>query len=105
MRFDTEKTVIKEDGLKIEYGLIHGNNRGCHHVVITKAGAGGSYIGYEEKYLKIARRHRDSHGCTVLCLSNYASDSFEHGDVTVIRELLAGVVGDRTVETDVHKSS
>jgi hypothetical protein len=27
MRFDTEKTAIKEDGLKIEYGLIRGNNR------------------------------------------------------------------------------
>ena len=94
MRFDIEKTVIKEDGLKIEYGLIHGNNRGCHRVVIIKAGAGGSYIGYEEKYLKIARRLRDTRGCTVLCLSNYASDSFERGDVTVIRELLAGMGGE-----------
>ena len=90
MVFDTEKTVIKEDGLKIEYGLIHGNNR----VVIIKAGAGGSYIGYEEKYLKIARRLYDTHGCTVLCLSNYASDSFERGDVAVIRELLAGMGGE-----------
>ena len=90
MRFDIEKTVIKEDGLKIEYGLIHGNNRG----VIIKAGAGGSYIGYEEKYLKIARRLRDTYGCTVLCLSNYASDSFVRGDVAVIRELLAGMGGE-----------
>ena len=90
MRFDIEKTVIKEDGLKIEYGLIHGNNR----VVIIKAGAGGSYIGYEEKYLKMAQLLHDTHGCTVLCLSNYASDSFERGDVAVIRELLAGLVGE-----------
>ena len=90
MIFDTEKTAVIEDGLKIGYGLIHGNDR----IVIIKAGAGGSYIGYEEKYLKIARRLRDTHGCTVLCLSNYASDSFERGDVAVIRELLAGMGGE-----------
>ena len=90
MRFDTEKTAVREDGLKIGYGLIHGNDR----IVIIKAGAGGSYIGYEEKYLKIARRLRDTHGCTVLCLSNYASDSFERGDAAVIRELLAGMGGE-----------
>lgn len=85
MRFDVEKTVTKEDRLKIEYGLIHGNDR----IVIIKAGAGGSYIGYEEKYLKMARLLHDTYGCTVLCLSNYANDSFEHGDMAVIRELIA----------------
>ena len=94
MAFDLTNTVVRPDGLKAEYGLIRGNNRGCHRVVIIKAGAGGSYIGYEEKYLKIARRLRDTHGCTVLCLSNYASDSFERGDVAVIRELLAGLDGE-----------
>ena len=94
MAFDLTNTVVRPDGLKTEYGLIHGNNRGCHRVVIIKAGAGGSYIGYEEKYLKIARWLYETHGCTVLCLSNYASDSFERGDVTVIRELLAGMGGE-----------
>ena len=90
MIFDTEKTVIKEDGLKIGYGLIHGNDR----VVIVKAGAGGSYTGYEEKYLRIAHRLREAHGCTVLCLSNYANDSFERGDAAVIRELIADMGGE-----------
>lgn len=85
MRFDVEKTVTKEDRLKIEYGHIHGNNR----IVIIKAGAGGNHIGYEEKYLKMARLLHDTYGCTVLCLSNYANDSFEHGDMAVIRELIA----------------
>ena len=94
MIFDTEKTAVREDGLKIEFGLIYGNNRGCHRVIIIKAGAGGSYIGYEEKYLKIARRLHDTHGCTVLCLSNYASDSFERGDIAVIRELIAEMGGE-----------
>ncbi len=90
MTFDTEKTVVKEDGLTIEYGLMHGNNR----IVIIKAGAGGSYTGYEEKYLRIAHRLREAHGCTVLCLSNYANDSFERGDVAVIRELIAEMGGE-----------
>ena len=90
MRFDVEKTVTKEDGLKIGYGLIHGNNR----IVIIKAGAGGDHIGYEEKYLKMARLLRDTYGCTVLCLSNQANDSFERGDVAVIRELIAEMGGE-----------
>ena len=90
MTFDAEKTVVQEDGLTIEYGLMHGNNR----IVIIKAGAGGSYTGYEEKYLRIAHRLREAHGCTVLCLSNYANDSFERGDVAVIRELIAEMGGE-----------
>ena len=90
MIFDTEKTVIKEDRLKIEYGLIHGNSR----IVIIKAGAGGNYIGAEEKYLKMARLLHDTCGCTVLCLSNYANDSFERGDAAVIRELIADMGGE-----------
>lgn len=90
MIFDTEKTVIREEGLKIEYGLIYGNKR----VVIVKAGAGGCHIGYEEKYLKIARLLHDTHSCTVLSLSNYANDSFERGDAAVIRELIAEMGGE-----------
>lgn len=90
MIFDTEKTVIKEDGLKIEYGLMHGNDR----VVIVKAGAGGNYIGADEKYLKMSRLLHDAYGCTVLCLSNYANDAFERGDVAVIRELIADMGGE-----------
>lgn len=90
MIFDTEKTAVREDGLQIGYGLIHGNDR----IVIIKAGAGGSYTGFEEKYLRIAHRLREAHGCTVLCLSNYANDSFERGDVAVIRELIAEMGGE-----------
>ncbi len=89
MIFDTEKTAVREDGLKIGYGLIHGNSR----IVIIKAGAGGNYIGADEKYLKMARLLHDTYGCTVLCLSNYANDSFERGDVAVIRELMAEMGG------------
>ena len=90
MIFDTEKTAVIEDGLKIGYGLIHGNDR----IVIIKAGAGGNCIGAEEKYLKMARFLHDTYDCTVLCLSNYANDSFERGDVAVIRELIAEMGGE-----------
>ena len=90
MRFDVEKTVTKEDRLKIGCGLMHGNDR----IVIIKAGAGGDYIGSEEKYLKMARLLRDTYGCTVLSLSNYANDSFERGDAAVIRELIAEMGGE-----------
>lgn len=90
MTFDTERTVVKEDGLTTEYGLMHGNDR----IVIIKAGAGGSYTGFEEKYLRIARRLHDAYGCTVLCLSNHANDSFERGDAAVIRELIAEMGGE-----------
>lgn len=90
MIFDTEKTAVIEDGLKIGYGLIHGNDR----IVIIKAGAGGNCIGAEEKYLKMARLLHDTHGCTVLCLSNYASDSFARGDVAVIQALIAEMGGE-----------
>lgn len=87
-KFDIEKTVTKEDGYRIEYGLIHGS-RCSNRWVIIKAGAGGNYIGHEEKYLRVARLLHDTYGCSVLCLSNYANDSFEHGDMAVIRELIA----------------
>ena len=40
MIFDTEKTAVIEDGLKIGYGLIHGNNR----IVIIKAGAAATVL-------------------------------------------------------------
>ena len=90
MIFDTEKTIIREDGLRIEYGLIHGNDR----IVVIKAGAGGNYIGSEEKYLKMARLFHDTYGCTVLCLSNHANDSFERGDAAVIWELIADMGGE-----------
>jgi hypothetical protein len=90
MKFDLENTVTQEDGLKDEYGLIYGNNR----IVIIKAGAGGSYIGHEEKYLKMARMLHATHGCTVICLSNYAAESFERADGAVIRDVLSKTKGE-----------
>ena len=90
MKFDLENIVTREGGLKAEYGLIYGN----HHVVIIKAGAGGSYVGYEEKYLKIAWKLHEAHGCTVVCLSNFSNTSFEDVDVHVIREVISKIKGE-----------
>lgn len=54
------------DGNVVEYGCISGSNK----IVYVKAGMGGSYLGYEEKYLKIAKRLHDNYNCSVICVSN-----------------------------------
>lgn len=90
MKFDQTRTVVQPDGLRVEYGIINGNNQ----VVIIKAGAGGSYMGHEDKYLKMAAMLHETSGCSVICLSNYEMDSFERGDLAVIRDFLAGKDGE-----------
>ena len=54
------------DGEKVEYEIIFGNE----NIVFIKAGAGGSAGGYENKYLKMARRVHERIGATVICASN-----------------------------------
>ena len=54
------------NGNEVEYGFISGDNR----VVYIKSGMGGSYLGYEDKYLKIADRLHERCGCSVICVSN-----------------------------------
>lgn len=63
--FDCTYKIIC-DGNEVEYGCIVGNNK----IVYIKAGMGGSYLGYEDKYLKIANRLHDKYGCSVICVSN-----------------------------------
>ena len=65
MNFDELYRIGPENDC-IEYGCIVGSNR----IVYIKVGMGGSYIGYEEKYLKMARRLNDNYGCSVICVSN-----------------------------------
>lgn len=50
----------------VRYGIKYGGDR----VVFIKAGLGGGIPGYEGKYLKIADRLNEKHGCTVICASN-----------------------------------
>ena len=64
--FDQTYNFIYE-GNKVEYGCVLGSNT----IVYIKAGRGGSYHGYEDKYLKIAHRLHDQYGgCSVICVSN-----------------------------------
>lgn len=90
MKFDQTQTVVQPDGLKVEYGIINGNSK----VIIIKAGAGGSYMGHEDKYLKMAAMLHEANGCSVICLSNYEMDSFERADLGVIRDFLARIDGE-----------
>ncbi len=50
----------------IEFGVVLGNEK----IVFIKAGLGGNYMGYDEKYLKIARRLNEKYGCSVISVSN-----------------------------------
>lgn len=54
------------DGEEVEYEIIFGNEK----IVFIKAGASGSVRGYDNKYLKMARRIHDRIGATVICASN-----------------------------------
>ena len=90
MGFDLENALTRSDGLKVEFGIIYGNES----VVIIKAGAGGTHKGHEDKYLRLAQMLHKSEGCTVICLSNYAPDSFDLADVFVIRGLLSEIEGE-----------
>ena len=57
---------IEYEGQIVDFGYIKGNNK----IVYIKAGMGGNYLGYENKYLKIARKLNVKHGCSVICVSN-----------------------------------
>ena len=65
MNFDTV-SEIEHEGQIVDYGYIKGNSK----IVYIKAGMGGNYLGYENKYLRIARKLNEKHGCSVICVSN-----------------------------------
>lgn len=85
MGFDEIISESYPDGTALEFGIIYGNDS----VVIIKSGTGGSFHGYEDKYLKMARLLNDIYGCTVLCTSNVDKASFEKYDVTVIQNIIS----------------
>ena len=57
---------LEFEGNIVEGGCMVGNNK----IVYIKSGMGGSYLGYEDKYLKIANLLHDKYGCSVICVSN-----------------------------------
>lgn len=66
MNFDFELHRNYKDVAIIDYGIIKGNN----NILLIKAGQDGSMRGYEDKYLKIAKRINEEYGSTVICSSN-----------------------------------
>ena len=65
---DFDKIIHKiADGEQVDYGFVFGDNK----MVFIKAGAGGGITGYQNKYLRMARRVHERLGATVICSSNY----------------------------------
>lgn len=71
MNYDT---ILQNNN--VYYGVINGNNK----IVFIKSGLGGDYLGYENKYLKIALRLKERHGCSVIVASN-PNDGIKHIDI------------------------
>lgn len=85
MKMDNSK---RSQSYGIEYGFVKDNNK----VVCIKAGRGGSYIGYENKYERIAERLNRRCGCTVISISNPIGNTYSlTADVQIINECLAEV--------------
>ena len=77
---DFDEVIKKEE---IEYGIVRGNE----NIVFLKAGAGGSFRGYGDKYLKMAITLHERDGATVICASNPSDAlSLKHDEAT-LREL------------------
>lgn len=66
LKFDKEIHSIFEDIAIIDYGIVEGNNI----IVFIKAGQNGSLYGYQNKYIKMAKRLNKKYGCSVICSSN-----------------------------------
>lgn len=66
LKFDKEIHSKFEDIAIIDYGIIEGNNI----IVFIKAGQNGSLYGYQNKYIKMAKRLNQKYGCSVICSSN-----------------------------------
>ena len=66
LKFDKIVKSSLEDITVIEYGIIEGNNT----IVFIKSGQNGSIYGYNNKYIKMAKRLNKKYKCTVICSSN-----------------------------------
>ena len=61
---------MKFDAVSDTYRVPFGYIKGSADVLIIKAGKGGDYHGYDNKYLRIATLLNQKHGYTVICISN-----------------------------------
>lgn len=66
LKFDKEIHSKFDNIAIIDYGIVKGNNI----IVFIKAGQNGSLYGYQNKYIKMAKRLNQKYGCSVICSSN-----------------------------------
>ncbi len=66
LKFDKEIHSKFDDIAIIDYGIVEGNDT----IVFIKAGQNGSLYGYQNKYIKMAKRLNDKYGCSVICSLN-----------------------------------
>ena len=66
LKFDKEIHSKFDDIAIIDYGIVEGNDT----IVFIKAGQNGSLHGYQNKYIKMAKRLNKKYGCSVICSSN-----------------------------------
>ena len=78
--------VINNESV-VPYAYIKGNSR----VVVIKAGLGGDYSGYENKYLQISRILNEKYGVTVICISNPEENYPETYDADIIASVISEV--------------
>ena len=65
-KFDIEIKSNFKDNIIIDYGIIEGNNL----IIFIKSGQNGSLYGYQNKYIRMAKRLNKKYGCSVVCSSN-----------------------------------
>ncbi len=66
LKFDKEIRNKFDDNIIIDYGIVEGNNI----IVFIKAGQNGSLYGYQNKYIRMAKRLNEKYGCSIICSSN-----------------------------------
>jgi len=66
MKYDIVIHRKFSSAITIDYGIIEGSSR----ILFIKAGQDGSMYGYENKYLRIAKRIREKYGVSVIVSSN-----------------------------------
>ena len=66
MNFDTTYKATMSDGEVLEYDVVYGGE----HIVFIKSGAGSTSRGYENKYVKMARRLNERQNFTVISAPN-----------------------------------
>lgn len=77
-------TTTKPHNNKIvNYGIVEGNNT----VVLIKTGIGGSVLGYQNKYIKLAHQIKEKYGYSVVVADNPYDGTDSLGDaISVIKE-------------------